>query len=182
MYHYLKNKKERISQCVSNMSILSTILSIIAIVISLISLAITTIFNMKQFQYNKKTLTPNLYINPGDYEDDIFIDIKNVGLGPLFIKEINIYRNDKLCDEKDLYKLIDTHGQPWSTFSGNIEGIAIPANEKIRIIEILPKNDIVKTSLRNQLKDIKIKIKYTDVYKSEYSYTKTLDFYGRHFA
>ena len=156
-----------------------TIIAICAVIISTLSMAFTIIFSLLQVQHNRNSVKPICYIRIGDYEDCLFVEIDNVGTGPLTIKKFNAIKGTDI--KHDLISLMPSDlNQYWSTFTTNIEGMTIPINGKIKIIEISPSNNQNRTKVRNALKDITIYVEYSDIYNRKFTDEKALGFFGRH--
>ena len=158
---------------------LTAIASFFAVVVSVISMGFSVIFSILQVKHNKNSVKPISAIQTLDYENNIAVKIANVGTGPLTIKKL-IAKND-LGQASDLISIMPRIDQLWYTFTEPVDGWTIPVNEKIVLLEIYPKNDAIKTTIRKTLAKTTIFIEYTDIYNTTFKDEKLLDFFGRHY-
>lgn len=157
---------------------LIAITSVFAVVISIISIIFTTVFSILQIKHNKNSVRPISSIQVSDYEDLLSVKISNVGTGPLTITKLRAF-NDNI-EVPALIELMPDIEQNWSTFIGSADGWTLPVGGKIILIEIEPKNDRIKDSIRCSLSEITISLEYTDIYKTKFYDERKLDFFGRH--
>ena len=157
----------------------TAITSFFAVIISVISVCFTYKSNKNQMEHNRNSVKPISSIKVLDYENKIAVKIFNYGTGPLIIKDM-IVKNE--TEESDrLLALMPNINQSWTTFTGSVNGSKIPVDGCITLIELNPKNEETKTSVRMALKDITIYLEYTDIYSTTFTDSKKLDFFGRHF-
>ena len=170
----------------------SAIAALLAVVVAVISFVYTKkslkkqeeyqkISVEKQEEHNRNSVRPICEIRCTDYEDKISVYLYNVGTGPLEITEIICANIVTDVTSPKLIDLLPNVNQPWSTFTGNVKGRAISAGKNIYLIEINPMNEDIKHQLRRALSDIKIIVKYSDVYDTPFVREKRLSFFGRHF-
>lgn len=161
----------------SDMSML--IVSILAFVVSVISLACAIKFNKSQIIHNKNSVRPISAIKIGDYEDNIYVKLENVGTGPLRVIRMTCQRNGEEFSE--LISMMPSIEQEWATFVECIDGWTIPVGGEIILVRIEPEDDFTRNLLRESLSNITIALEYQDVYGTKFSDSKLLDFFGRHF-
>ncbi|OGC02496.1 hypothetical protein A2V82_02035, partial [candidate division KSB1 bacterium RBG_16_48_16] len=122
-----------------------------------------------------------------DYENRMSVDIQNAGLGPLIIKKfVALDKNDnELNSLIEAFK--DSKIKEWTSFIEQIKDRIIPPSKKLNLIEmhydVNNNTDIENREIiRNVLKEITIKVYYTDVYGEKENFVqRKLDFFGRHF-
>ena len=157
-----------------------------------ISAVIFTWLGLKiQRTHNFKSVRPIGKIRIGDYESNIFIRIDNYGTGPLIIKHI-VVNGEKLKKHEGLFnKLPDEFVESirWRNFTTNYVNRVIPSNGTLELIRWTQETDFernetevseIRAELRRQLKDLKIKVVYTDIYeKNEFSDKLKLTWFSR---
>ena len=156
---------------------LTTIIAIGALIISTLSMIFSIIFSVFQLQHNKNSVRPISHIRIGDYENLLFVEIHNVGTGPLSIKHFKA--KNHIEEKNNLYSLMPYIPQPWNNFTEDIEGRTIPVNGKITLVELEPNSEEIKFMIRNSLSKIKIELEYTDVYGKTFRDERKLTFFAR---
>jgi hypothetical protein len=130
---------------------------------------------------------PFAYINAGDYEDDVYVKIQNLGLGPMIIIKCRCYENnDKANAVDDLVDLMpELDGVNWSTFTLGGPPEVIPAGGESLLIEYetddMDVNFIINREfIRDSLKNITIELEYSDMFGGNVtSEIKMLSIFGR---
>jgi hypothetical protein len=134
---------------------------------------------------NKKQHVPLGNIIVADYENRTSVDIQNAGLGPMIITRL-LAVDTQGHEYNTLIGAFKGSGiQTWTSFLEEVEGRIIPPNEKLNLIEMKYVTNNVDSKareiIRNVLKEIKVTVTYTDLYRDEkYSISRKLDFFGRH--
>jgi len=142
-----------------NLNILMTVLNILILAGTLF---IAFWAYKSQRTHNFNSVKPILQLDFGDYEDSIFVDLYNNGVGPGIITKIKVtnsnghIENDLIAYFKDL---------PWAcnAFTTRLEGYAISPNCEICLFET-ENRDKHKAEIRNILKDLHIEVEYIDIY------------------
>lgn len=155
----------------------SDIISIAAVAISVISMAFTTVFSILQVKHNKNSVRPIASINVGDYENRLFVQIKNVGTGPMTICSLRC--KDPYQETDALIHLMPEIDQNWETFEYSLDDWTIPVGGSVTLIEIVPQNDAVRTAIRKKLSTVSVSVSYCDIYHTKFSKTRELSFFGR---
>lgn len=157
--------------------------AILAIVASTISICIAMMNMRWQRIHYRKTLMPIGSIIMGDYEDNIFVRLRNDGAGPMILDDIEVLRRD----EKVGSALIDLmpSGLVWTTFVKNISGRAFASGKEIDLISISgdsedPKFLESRRSVREALCDLSIRANYHSIYGDKQHCERQLDWFGRH--
>lgn len=158
--------------CMAITSICSIIIAVFALLLSFFSLC-------SQINFNKKSVKPVCYIEVGDYEDDLYVLITNVGLGIMFINTINCVDHNTGRKDNILINLLPDVDQDWEDFSGLLDKSPLAVGDEIYLMKISPKNDWIRNYLRNSLKNICIYVEYSDLYDKNYTYSCDLSFFGR---
>ena len=161
-------------------------IALASFIVAFLSFALTIIVIYLTNQHNKLSVKPILKIIPYDFENNIAIYIKNVGVGPLFRNKI-VFKNETET-ASNLIDLMPTDLKvEWTNFS-RFPDFVIPVNEQETLIELKgDSNDEdfnhFKQQVRKALKDITINCDYADIYHTKFkSETIELNYcYGRHF-
>lgn len=174
MLHYLEENYE-FATALAALS--GTVIAFLAFCISVISVFFTWRSVKNQQKHNALSVRPLPYITVGDYEDAIFVKIRNNGTGPLIIKSLKV-----LGTREPVQKLIDAMpaligGVRWAHFSGLLEGRSIPVAGELKLIEL--KGDSTedafaksRTVVREALGKLSLELEYTDVYDNCFPATK----------
>jgi hypothetical protein len=120
-------------------------------------------------------------ISMGDYEDSIFVRLRNDGAGPMIVDDIAVFGND----EKVGSALIDLmpRGLLWTTFVKDISGRAFASGKDIDLISISgdiedPKFLDARRSVREALSTLSIRANYHSVYGDKQHCQRSLDWFG----
>ena len=157
----------------------SLIISGCAIFLSVVSLGCSIIFSRLQITHNKNSVKPISFISNSDYEDLLEVAVKNVGTGPLMIKELRITSGNQKQSSETLISLMPHVQQPWNTFIECVDGWTIPVNGNIVLVSISPINADVRTLVRSALAPLTVGIDYTDIYGTAFHDERKLDFFAR---
>ena len=158
------------------------IVSFCAMITSVISLFIAYKAQLHQQKHNQLSVKPLAEFLIGDYEDVIFIKIKNQGTGPLIVKEFlthdasNSY--DRIMDAISKIKL----NLLWERFTDNIDGRIIAVDKELILLQasfdLTEKN--LRQTLRSELSMLELNLTYNDIYGLEQpKLIKKLDWFSR---
>jgi len=160
-----------------------TVIAISAIIISVISLAVAIVALYTQRKHNKLSVKPIPHFSKGDYENHIFVKIKNYGLGPLKIENFEIKKN-----KSTFKRLIDSFDGlaskvTWETFTDDIEGRVLAPQKEFVLIQASftsEQNDI-KQAIRESLAKTTLTIQSSCVYNEKQPEVKEeLTWFARH--
>jgi hypothetical protein len=182
---YLTAKPE-VTNAISAMA--SAALALLAFLISLLSLFVARATLKHQLKHNVMSLKPLPFIAPGDYENHLFVKLRNDGPGPLIVRRLSV-RSEQTSETTDaLINLMPNlpDGLPWDTYVGPIAGRSIPSLGELMLLELTGDEGSVeycqaRDQVRAALSKTEVLIEYTDVYESSYNpYTKRLDWFAGH--
>jgi hypothetical protein len=167
--------------------LVAALTAVAAIVVSTISI-ILAIFNMTtQRTHNRKSLMPIAHVRLGDYENRIFVQLHNDGIGPMLIDNIVVSKgrgwSKKHASFIGLVPALPP-GILWSTFVTDLSGRALSAGKDITILllEGDPSDQnflAARQSVRQALSDLQIVVKYRDIYGHKMPATKrNLDWFA----
>jgi len=156
----------------------NTMLTFSAIFISLVTLFILiyqTSLASKQFELEQKqqlaSVMPYVQVWQGYSDNDEFtIVIENLGIGPAFIKKVNVHYQDSIFENTDypsLYYMLreqGEYGNYMGIYSNVFMGSVIPSNRQVEHIKIV-KGD--RPTVWNDLflsDDIELEIEYASIY------------------
>ena len=166
---------------------LMPLIAALALVVSIISIFIGAIALKIQRAHNIKSVKPIGNIVFSDYEDNIEINIKNAGVGPLIINSLKV-KNKNNETKNNVIDFMPLHPPdlPWSNYFANPKDFVIPSSEKLNLIK-LTTEDISATfatfrdQVRKALMDLSIELEYKDIYDNIMPVNvRTLEWFGRH--
>jgi len=133
-----------------------------------------------QRTHNSNSVKPILQLDIGDYEDDIYVRVHNNGVGPGIITNVEIKKQNDNAIRKDIISYFENLDWEWDVFSTGLEGLAISPNRYTYFIEMKNPSEEQKEKLRKVLKELIIKIDYTDIYnKPMEPISAQLSWFGR---
>lgn len=167
------------------------IINVISLLIAVASAIIALVMLRIQKKHNLNSIKPIIDIIVGDYEDNIYVKLKNMGVGPAIIDKLTcVYKGSMPLTEVSSSSLIslltDSKASSsiikgYSTFVEDVKGRTIPSNDEIVLMRLRDGDDKDNTALRLVLKDITILVEYRDIYDRKFHKERELDFFGRHF-
>ena len=147
-------------------------------VISLIALLYQSYLAREENRLIQKQQSASVlpYLNQwqSNYDDEYKLIIGNKGVGPAFIKKVEILLDStKVFDNtEDLFDEIFKTAEGFDTIphtkSTLISGFVLPANDDIKIIELKGHENIVKFQKELNKRNILFKITYADVYGTQW--------------
>ncbi len=158
------------------------IIAIAAVATSVISLVVAIKALKIQRKHNGMSVKPIAHFSVGDYENCIFVKLKNYGIGPLIIESFEVYKN-----ETKYLSVIDSLGDlsphiTWDTFTGSIhEKVLSPDKEFVLLKGSFDENQKqMKQAIRKSLAETKAVIKYKDIYnQSQPTLTEEFTWFAR---
>lgn len=160
-----------------NAQVVSAIGTIFAILTSIISLVVSIVSLWRQRDHDRKSVKPLPQIVLGDYEDHLRVSIENAGVGPFIISGLQVEN----VLSHDIKPSIIAHMQElpsgffWTTFSDHVEGRAIPAQERLVLLEFSQSDEPVAAlsfndlhnDIRKQLGFLVVTVTGKDIYDTE---------------
>lgn len=156
----------------ANHDLVTAITAVAALFVSAVSI-ILAIFNMTtQRTHNRKSVMPIAHVRVGDYENRIFVRLRNDGVGPMLIDTIAVAkRGAKNKKQATLMEFMPDlpAGIFWTTFVADLSGWALSANNDLPLLLLEgdagdPKFVGARQSVRQALAELKIEIRYRDIY------------------
>jgi hypothetical protein len=152
-------------------AIASAVVAIAALILSLISLGVSLAALRHQRIHNALTVRPLAYVMLGDYENQLFVKLRNNGTGPLIVKSIRVVGAPS--PEKPLIDAMPPHpaGVAWTNFVEEFEGRSVPAGGELVLLDLAsesstsqPKFLAFRDRVRKVLGEFSIEVEYTDIY------------------
>ena len=142
------------------------IVAISAVVISIISLVVARNALHAQREHNILSVKPIAHFSRGDYEDCIFVKIKNYGLGPLLVDSFDVKK-----DQNNYKTIVDSleglaSEITWDTFTDSIDGRVLAPNQEFVLLKVTFDKDRVDVinNIRKSLAKTTLSIKYNNIY------------------
>jgi len=157
-------------------------------VVVYIAIAVYRLETNRERETSAALARPLAHLSSGDYENDIFVKISNLGMGPMVNIKCQCYpANQKDLLTSDLVDLMpDLDGYKWTTFTiGGPPFVIRPGDETflIRLEGNETDNNFqfLRDIVRTRLKDIIILIDYEDMFENKMKTTGgILTWFGRH--
>lgn len=167
------------------------IIPVFAVLISIAAVIFTAWSLYIQREHNKKSIKPIGKIRVGDYETNIYVRIDNSGIGPLILLKVFVNGEEVTENKMVLDYLPDNVVERirWKNFTNNYKNRTIPVGENLELIRWTPSSDYEKSDeeifeakkdIRNSLKNLNLKIEYTDIYgRKTFNDELELSWFGR---
>jgi hypothetical protein len=176
-----------VSFLTANHDLVAALTAVAALLVSTISIFLA-IFNMTtQRTHNRKSLMPIAHVRLGDYENRLFVELHNDGIGPMLIDNIAVSKSRGWSKKQASFSGLVPALPPgilWSTFVTDLSGRALSAGKDIVILllEGDPSDQnflTARQSVRKALADLQIVVKYRDIYGKKMPPAKrNLDWFG----
>jgi hypothetical protein len=168
------------SYLTANHDLVAAVTAVAALFVSAVSI-ILAVFNMTtQRTHNRKSLMPIGHVRLGDFENRIFVELHNDGIGPMLIDKMVVSKSRGWSKKQASFVgLVPTlpPGILWSTFVTDLSGRALSASKNIVILMLEgdPADEkflTARQSVRQALADLRIVIRYRDIYGQKMPPTK----------
>jgi hypothetical protein len=162
--------------------------AIAALLISSLSIILGVANLVMQRRHNRKGVHPIGHISVGDYENQIFVRLRNDGVGPMIVKNV-VVRNRENGEKRDA--IIDFMPTPlpgnyqWTTFIREMQGRAISANDHLTLVllegEVQDQRFVSSRQIFRKLASIlNIEVTYENIYGEQMApASRDLDWFGR---
>jgi hypothetical protein len=156
----------------ANHDLVAAVTAVAALLVSTVSI-ILAIFNMTtQRTHNRKSLMPIAHVRLGDYENRLFVQLHNDGIGPMLIDNIVVSKSRGWSKKQSSFTGLVPALPPgilWTTFVTDLSGRALSAGKDIVILllEGDPSDQkflAARQSVRQALADLRIAVRYRDIY------------------
>lgn len=166
---YLKGHHE-VANAISAMA--SAVVALIALVISVLSVFFTWRALKHQLTHNSLSVRPLPYITVGDFEDTIYVKIRNNGTGPLIVQAISVpgASDPSAPLVSNMPRLLP--GVIWTNFAGATVGRSIPVGGEMVLLELSEPNlgdnfQQSRDKVREALGKLSLTLEYTDIYNNK---------------
>ncbi len=172
---------------VANKDVITSWTAILAVIASAASLVIAAASMRMQRAHYRKTVLPLGSISLGDYENHLFVRLRNDGVGPMIVNGISVH---KLSSGDEVGSaLIDfmPDGLHWETFVNDISGRVFAPGKDIDLISIRghesdPEFVRARYQIRESLSKLSVRANYRSIYGDIGFAERPLDWFGRHLA
>jgi hypothetical protein len=178
--------QEIISFLSANDKLVTAWTAIAALFVSSVSIFIAIANFVMQRRHNRKSVLPIGHVSVGDYENHIFVSLRNDGVGPMIIESVAVSSGNP--GEETRSAIIDfmPEGISWTTFVGDVSGRALSAEKSIVLISLEgdAQDDAfvtVRQMVRRALSNLSIKVEYGNIYgKKMTPASRSLSWFRRH--
>lgn len=159
------------------------VIALSAVLVSVISLFVGVSTLSTQRRHNKLSLRPIAHFSKGDYDDLIFISLKNNGVGPLIIDEFSVVNRGGVFK-----RLIDSFGclaveVVWDGFADNIDGRVLAPGDEFVLVKVSfdsSQRDL-RALIRSTLATTVLLLAYRSIYEEmQPPITFRLEWFARH--
>jgi hypothetical protein len=149
----------------------SAVLAGAAVVLSLVSLYVSHAALKHQREHNRLSVRPLAYVMFGDYENHLFVKLRNHGTGPMIVKSIRI-----VGAEEPLQPLVNAMPDlpskvSWTNFVEECDGRSIPVGGELALLDLSsessssqPQFIAFRDKVRLALGRLAVHAEYTDIY------------------
>lgn len=161
----------------------------LALVVAAVSIGIAFYGVKLQRQNNLMSVRPLPYISCADYEDLLWVKVRNDGVGPLLVKNV-LFRKDGMAGEfGNLVQYLPPlpEGLHWSKLSKEYVR-TVPVGSDMPLIEVSidltrPAEVKFREACREALSHLEIVVDYTDMHGSSFEpVSRNLNWFGRRLA
>jgi len=147
------------------------VIALLALLTSVVSTIISFYTFRLQRKHDIKSVKPILHIGQWDYENRLFVTLKNVGSGIAVVKKMTIY-NAKGESKSCIYDWLPNelpHDMNYKEYWTPYTEFVVQASEIIKLIEIdinisKPAQIEVRERLRRTLGQLTVEVLYHDIY------------------
>jgi hypothetical protein len=161
------------------------LISVAALVVSIASIFIAVRTLKHQRVHDVLSVRPIPMLATVDLEDRISVNLRNNGIGPMFIRRLHAEDGAARQDYLRLFLPALPAGVLWSTYAGKIEDMSLAAGEQVTLLELTGQEATTgfaafRDNCRRALAPLSIVVDYTDVYGTSFAnYRESLAWYGR---
>lgn len=145
--------------------------ALLALVVSVVSMYFTWRSLKHQQTHNRLSVRPLPYITVGDYENSVYVKIRNNGTGPLIVRCLTVSgaSNPSAPLVENMPALLP--GVVWTNFVGATEGRSIAVGGEMVLLDLSaerPNSDFQRSrdGVRKALGVLSLSLQYTDIYGS----------------
>lgn len=155
-------------------TVASAVVAAVAVFLSFVSLYISFASLRYQNRHNELSVRPLAYVTLGDYEDRLFVKIKNNGTGPMIIKSILVVGAANPADPLILSMPRLLPKVSWTNFVEDCVGRSVPAGDELALLDLssgssssVGQFEISRDKVREALGKLQVHVIYTDIYGNE---------------
>lgn len=150
------------------------LIAFLALLTSLVSSIISFFTYKLQRTHNIKSVKPIIQVGQWDFENVLFVDLKNAGSGIAMVKRI-IVMNDRDEHKSCLYEWLPKKlpgGMNYKAYWTGYKDFAVQPGQIIKLVELpidtsIPDEKIVREQIRAILRQLTVRVEYKDIYDNE---------------
>jgi hypothetical protein len=168
-------------------AVASAVMAAVAVFLSFVSLFVSHAALKHQRKHNQLTVRPLAYVTFGDYEDQLFVKVRNNGTGPMIVKSIKIVGapNPSLPLIVAMPELLPNVN--WTNFVEDCAGRSVPPGDELVLLDLSSESslsnehfEVSRDKVREALGKLQVLVTYTDIYGTSLpSAKRSLDFFHR---
>jgi hypothetical protein len=168
---------------------LDAVQSWIALIVAVVSIGIAFYGVKLQRQNNLMAVRPLPYISCADYEDLLWVKVRNDGVGPLLVRNVTIRRDGAPGQFDNIVNYLPAlpSGLFWSKLTKDYVR-TVPVGSDMPLLELrLDAGDRAQVKFReacrSELKRLELTVEYTDLHGSFFEpVSRNLDWFGQRLA
>lgn len=168
----------------------SAVLAGVACILSFISLYVARAALRHQREHNRLSVRPLAYIMIGDYENQLFVKLRNNGTGPMIVKSLSIIGAQNEA-EPLINAMPDLHPKvSWTNFVEECSGRSIPPGGELVLLDLSSESSsspgqfrLSRDKVRLALGKLEVRAEYTDIYGTKLpASSRSLKWFHRMFS
>lgn len=147
-------------------------IALLALIVAVVSILLSRATSRNQIRHNKLSVKPIPYFRFGDYENRLFVSIKNNGIGPLLVKKVIVSNN--YDSKSDLISWMPQHpaNVTWAHFSSVLSDRSILPSDEIMLIDLKghPDDEVFQSYrklCRSALAPLTLSLDFSDIYSEK---------------
>lgn len=152
----------------------SAALAAVAIILSLISLYVSHAALRHQREHNRLSVRPLAYVTIGDYENQLFVELRNNGTGPMIVNSIAVVgAQDPSAPLINAMPQLDPKVN-WTNFVEDCAGRSVPPGGELVLLDLSSGSSssqeqfvLSRDRVRLALGNLEVRAEYSDIYGSK---------------
>jgi hypothetical protein len=160
--------------------------AIIALFISALSVYFSHRALSDQRKHNELSVRPLAEVTVADYENSLWVKVRNNGSGPMIVKQITVSNGQDAKDTILDWMPTLPNGRPWTTFSHSLKNRTLLPGAEMTLLELTEvEGDVnfecARNTVREALARLTVNVEFSDIYNATMKpHIKKLSWFGRH--
>jgi len=169
-------------------AIASAAAALLALIVSVVSVVISIWAAKSQRRHNELSVRPLAEITFADYEDSLWVKLRNHGTGPLIVTAVVVSDGSSTRPTILAWMPELANDRTWNNFTGEVHDRTLAPGGELVLLELTKGEDEVdfaqyRDPVRAALAPLVVTVDYTNIYNSNMPpRRKPLSWFGRHGA